>query len=370
MDKSKEKNKDRNGFLILPCILDLLGSNIYNNVYELILNDIKNPLDMSEVLSEYLSHYISRGGYSGYKNDMNIENTSNIFLLLSLIKIYINYDKNDDIPLLKIKKGLKETLKNVLSDKGYQIKIRSFANNISTEDIIDNINYDENFYGNENKNMRSDICVRVMFLGIYYKDNLDKMINNCIIITKLTHNNTISILSAISSAYIVYLASNNIDIEKWGFEVFDLVNSDNVKKHLNLDKSENMIGYVSFMKLWNNFLDSRFSQKKIKKTLSDNNLIYKMKFYQNFNFDASEYIIGEDCINCLIVSYDSLLNCGGNFEKLIYYSILIPGQVVSVGGFVGGLYSLVFGMENIPQYMIDFLDQETIQNLRRLESGL
>ena len=58
---------------------------------------------------------------------------------------------------------------------------------------------------------------------ILYND-IDNMIEWVVKITKLTHNNTTSILSAIISSYFVSMAMNKIPIEEWCNNIIGLVN--------------------------------------------------------------------------------------------------------------------------------------------------
>ena len=124
------------------------------------------------------------------------------------------------------------------------------------------------------------------------------------------------------------------------------------------------------MKIWNNYVDARFTftnntDYKVKKTKSDNNLIFKMKFYKRFTYESDKYIQGEDSISCLIMTYDALLNCEGNFEKMLYYSILTPGNGISIGCLIGELYNLIYGLNDVPKYMIEHIKDKRFLNLSK-----
>lgn len=342
--------KDNNNIFLLAIILDLLSVNIYANVYEYLLSELKNPYDNGEILSEYLSYFINNGGISGYTFEEDILNTSNIYYMLSIAKSLI---KNDDFVLYEIKKGIKLSF-NILNKKeDYKKKIRNYEKNERTEDAIKNLDLSESFIGNKNNNYSSDICIYVIPLGYYYYNDNNKLIKNCSQLIRLTHNNVLSILGGISSAYMLSLSYNKIDIKKWIYMTIELLNTELVKKELELNINENMSQYVSFMKILNDYIEIRFVDNKIKKTRSDNNLIYKMKFYNRFVFDNKTNLQGEDTISCLITSYDALLNCDGSFEKLLYYSIITLGNTIGIGSFVGELYSSYYGINNVPKYMIE-----------------
>jgi ADP-ribosylglycohydrolase len=368
---------DYNNFFVLSCILDLFSANIYLNVYDILLNEQKNPNDAGEILSEYLSHVIANGGISKYKFDDNIENTSNIFLMLSIVKMIIDVDNSNDsnISLFELKKTIKKTLDDLLSDEFYSKKMRGYLSKIryGTEDSIKNLSLDDKFIGNKNNNYNSDICVYTIPFGYYYNNDVEMMINNCVKLIKLTHYNVISILSGITSSYFISMAYNKISIEKWAKLVLELLSSEKIKKYLELDTNENMSEYISCMKIWNNYVETRFTftgnadntDYKVKKTKSDNNLIFKMKFYKRFTYESDKYIQGEDSISCLIMTYDALLNCEGNFEKMMYYSILTPGNGISIGCLIGELYNLIYGLNDVPKYMIEHIKDKRINNLSK-----
>lgn len=362
---------DYNNFFVLSCILDLFSANIYLNVYDILLSDQKTPNDAGEILAEYLSYVVTNGGISNYKFDDNIENTSNIFLMLSIVKVIIETENNGDISFFELKKTLKKTLEELLTDDFYTKKMRGYLKKMryGTEDSIKNFSLDEKFIGNKNNNYNSDICVYTIPFGYYYYNNVIAMINNCVKLIKLTHYNVISILSGISSSYFISLAYNKIPLEGWPNLLMELLNSENIKKHLELDINENMAEYISYMKLWNNYIETRFINDKINKTKSDNNLIFKMKFYKRFTYESNKYIQGEDSISCLIMTYDSLLGCDGNFEKMLYYSILTPGNGISIGCLIGELYNLIYGLNDVPKYMIENIKDKRINNLSKKFSG-
>jgi ADP-ribosylglycohydrolase len=341
-------------FLGVSFMLDLLGSNIYNDISLILLDVIKNPHDNGEVLIEYISSFIASGGLSGYIFNVKIDSSFNIHIMNDIFFSFIKSMKKSDKEIfLNIKKNLKTTFKEI--SKHYSIyKNKNTENYDKTLQMISYIEEDEKYEGIANDNISSDICVIIMPIGFIHYKELDKMVEWTVKITKLTHNNTTSILSAIISSYFVSMAMNKIPIENWCNNIIGLVNSDNVKKYINLDVNQNMIEYSNFVKIWVDYISLRFNEKKVKKTRSDENLLFKLKFYEKYAQNkVGANFIGEDCISCLIVVYDSLLMCEDNFERLIYYGMLIPGNVISIGGLIGALWGIIYGMDNIPKNMFN-----------------
>jgi hypothetical protein len=168
-------------------------------------------------------------------------------------------------------------------------------------------------------------------------------------------------LAGITSAYFVSLAVRDVQIEKWIILLIDLLKSDMIKKRFDLKDFENMIRYTDYLRIWHKYADYKFNDGKIIKTMSDSSLVFKLKFYNNFKYINDAFL--EDVISCLIMSYDSLLACEGNFEKILYYALFMPGNTISVGGYVGGLYGLIYGTENVSKNMIKFLESINVREM-------
>jgi ADP-ribosylglycohydrolase len=360
--------------LITSSLLDLLGSNIFYSVTTDLIDVIKNPFDNGEILMEYISHFISNGGLTKYQFSESFDFSSNVVLMLSLFNVLSKNKKldieNDDF-LLEIKKGIKEQYLNIFGKNNMVMKITT--EKISTEYMITKIKYDKDYFGFENSNISSDICVRIIPVGIIYNDDIDKMINLVIKITKLTHNNITSILSSIASAYFISLAYNEIPIGVWGEQMVELIKSKIIKNYIDLNNNNNLMEYSNFVKNWTDYLELRFTDKKLKITKSDNNFLYKLKLYKKYaQYSYEKYsefinVIADDCISCLIVAYDILLTSDDNFEKIIYQGVLIPGNNITIGGILGALYGLMNNSNNINQHMskhvLPYINDEKVEKL-------
>lgn len=341
--------------LIVSSLLDLLGSNIYTLITLDLGEIIKNPYDNGEILMEYISHFITNGGITTYNFNESIETSSNILLMLhlfnSLNKAELENNKN---LLLHIKKGIKEPLLFIQKEFA-NLTISVSSDNNTTENMGLKINYEDDYIGLSNKNISSDICVRIIPVGIKYYNDIDKMIEIVILATKLTHNNITSILSAIASAYFASQAFLNNSVENWANNMIELLKSKKIKQYIDLDINENIMEYSNFIKIWVEYIEFRFNEKKIKKSKSDDNLLYKLKFYKKFSQykKSNADTLGDDCISCLIIAYDNLLLCEDNFEKNVFNGVLIPGNNITIGGVLGALYGLMYGTDKINNHMLN-----------------
>lgn len=358
---TKDKKTDIYGFYLMIILMDSLSTNIFIDLHKNMGNLSGYDNNISEYMIEYYSYFISNGGITNFKSTFDDIYTRTPLLLRQISDHALKADFNEIIHLGPI-------LKSVMINN----EIRGYSEEISLNEIK-KIEDDMNYVGYKNQNMSPSICGHSMMLGLIFnsKDQIDLLIKNAVKFAKLTHYNNIGILSAIVSAYFVSLAVQKIDIIYWIDMMFDLINSESVKKYLDLDNNENMIGYVYFLNMWNKYRDFRYEDNKIKKSKSDDNLVYKVKFYSNFVMNPEKNLPGDDAVNCLIISYDTLLFANGDFEKMIYYSVLIPGTQIYTGIYVGGLYSILHGYKTVPKKIIkNFLTEDQIEENLILEKKM
>ena len=75
-------------------------------------------------------------------------------------------------------------------------------------------------------------------------------------------------------------------------------------------------------------------------------------FYEYFN-RPGYYNPGSNGLDSVIIAYDSILECEGNFEKLIYNSMLHAGDSDSTGCIAGALFGAYYGNANLPKNLTD-----------------
>lgn len=353
-----------NDILLVSTIFDMLSTQIFIDI-TLKVNENKyvNFDDAAEIYIHYISYFINNGGMNNFEFNKYLY-PSNINYVVAMNNI-LNENKNKKKLFIDIKKNIKKTFDDEINKK-YKLKIlKRNDNNYDgdldmTENALDKINIDDDDYvGEKNNNYLSDLCIRIACLGVYfYKESQhDELINLTVKIIKLTHNNVISILSGITAVFFVVYAMKKINIILWIDMILDLLENNVSKKYINLDDNTNLIEYANFMKIFYEYKNSRFFDKKIKLSRSDESLLYKIKFFNKYRCENSMYL-GQDVINCLIMSYDTLLLCGDNVEKIIYYSHLIPGIMFSVNGYLGFLFGIMYGINNIPKNMIKFIESK------------
>ena len=99
----------------------------------------------------------------------------------------------------------------------------------------------------------------------------------------------------------------------------------------------------------NRFYKWRFDKDQIRSKKSLVNLAYRnYLFYQKYS-DTRIYNPGSNGLDSVLIAYDSILSCDGNFEKLIYLSMLHGGDSDSTGCIAGALFGAYYGDVNLPK---------------------
>jgi ADP-ribosylglycohydrolase len=60
----------------------------------------------------------------------------------------------------------------------------------------------------------------------------------------------------------------------------------------------------------------------------------------------------------VIMAYDGLADCDGNWEKLMYYTMLHGGDSDTVGAIAGGFYGILYGYGNVPMRLLENIEMK------------
>lgn len=144
-----------------------------------------------------------------------------------------------------------------------------------------------------------------------------------------------------------------------------MLDSKEIKKYIDITNNDVLLDYLSYVRYWKKYVENRFPDGKPLKSKIFRNMIFRIKYYyENFVKNTNAETIGGSGICALIMAYDSLLDCDGKWEKLIFYSILHPGDSDTVGAIAGGLYGAVYGFGDVPDNMLKYLEEkETLYEL-------
>lgn len=214
-----------------------------------------------------------------------------------------------------------------------------------------NLPYDKKAFG-------CDPAMRNLSIGLL-DIGLEELVFISVRLGKMTHNSPHGYLGGFAASFFAYLAARECQIEKWPFLLIDVLESEMVKKHVDTKNIEEMGDYVDFVRFWQKYVDTRFVDQKPIKSRSISNVLFRTKYYhENFVKDTPAISIGESGCCSMIISYDSLLDCDGKWEKLIFYGMVHPGMGNVTGSIAGGLYGLLYGFGDVPQKMLCCIEEK------------
>jgi ADP-ribosylglycohydrolase len=333
--------------LVLHAIGDMIG--FKNGDWE--FNYDQNEITIETTL-ELLFEFIALGGINGIDFTgwhVSDDTIYNIAIGTALLKVK-NTDIRDDEFYNTFKFELVNAYNKIseLSDKGIETYpgkttnkyIEKFDKHVDARTLP----YDQNSGGN-GAAMRS-ACIGLALNGI---SNRDKLIEISIVTGKLTHNSAIGYLGGLTVSLFVAFAIENIPITKWPSQLIQLLESDLIKKHVNLKNTDEKADYELFISYWQKYIDSRFIDESPINTRANTNLLFRSRFYQeNFTTGTKSTFMGESGFTATIMAYDSLLDSHGKWEPLVIYSAIHFGDSDTVGAIAGALYGAVYGFGNVP----------------------
>lgn len=345
-------------------LLHALGDTIgfKNGIWEFNYGN-NNFSDMRNTV-EIVSEFISLGGITGISlKDWNISDDTILNyvigkFILDLGNHVILNDKNINI----LKKNIIDYIildnkKNI--ERGYgttTIKsIKKWEDNIDIDERTEPFQY---FSGG------NGCAMRTLSIGLrFYNDkDLDNLIEYSIQTSKITHNSPIGFLGGFCTAYFIKLAVNNIPLVNWVYDLIDILQSDKIKKYINIDDDDVYFAYRTSIKIWKIYLDYFFSDEKKPLNLKTSiNLMSRFRLFDELErviSDENIKIIGGNGQTAVIMAYNALLDCDGNWEKLVYYAMLHGGDSDTVGSIAGGLYGAVYGYDKVPENMLKYIEMK------------
>lgn len=361
VDNITDKDK-YNACILLHALGDTIGFKNGDWEFNFFVYERLMSLDYT---NEMIYEFIQLGGVNGI--DLSGWRISDDTMFhLAIGQSMLQYKGKVDKKFIElVKNNMKETLIEALSDKRHKDpdkKIDRYVGTTTLESIKEfKDNYDarnseyNDYAGGNGCAMRN----LVIGLCLYGKKNRDKLIDVSIITSQLTHNNPIGYLAGFNSALFTALAIEGEPIETWPYILIDYLKSDKLKSFLSLENLEQSYDHTTYIKYWQKYIDTKFDNKKPIRNKSFANPMYRIRYYHdNFHESTGSKQIGASGYLCMIMAYDSLLDCDGKWEKLIVYSILHSGDSDTIGAIAGGLYGTIYGMGDVPQHMLKHLEKK------------
>jgi len=210
-------------------------------------------------------------------------------------------------------------------------------------------------------------AMRTMCIGLAFhkKNDLLKLIESSIMISSITHPNSLSFLGSITSALFISYALKEMNIERWIFELIGLLESDTVNNIIEKIKP-NYIEYFiedkkSFLYKLSTYIETSFENYNYIISSQHPREIYPSKrmlyYYDNFSSNKKIVYPGAGADDCVIIAYDCLLMSKSNYEKLIYTSMINIGDSDTIGTIASAWYGALYGFKNVPSNLIIMNDE-------------
>lgn len=221
-------------------------------------------------------------------------------------------------------------------------------------------------------------AIRTSPIGLRWYNNIEKVIEESLIASKLTHNYYLGFLGGMITALFTAFAMNNIEPWKWCDELLLLYDNKIIEKYYIQDGKHNIDDLQYYIGFWKKYKETRISKLKYKNT-SDNFISPSARIKFILGFSSKNIIeqlnnglnlkelkikwdgIGSSGLDSCIYAYDCLLlsmNTPGSkeldFNNIIYswdsfigLVAIHPGDNDSTASIGGAWYGALLGYKNI-----------------------
>jgi ADP-ribosylarginine hydrolase len=375
--------------LMLSSYFETIGfkNAIWEFNYRLETPDIRKYI---EILNTMVQHFLILGGSSNINvkdwlasddtililaiGDAVLKNGDEDNYIKSLVRYYdLLYDKRrvSGIMTLDIISKLK---------KGYKLK---------------NIEVNSSMGGN-------GAAIRTGPIGIKWSNNIEKVIEQSILSSRLTHNYYLGFLGGMVTAVFTAYAINNIDPWLWCDELIALYNKKIIHKYYPTETGHNINDLDTYMGYWKKYKELRINKIKFKNTLDNCIFILdridfllgfhpdkkikemtikgdSLKELTNFNWNK----IGATGLDACIYAYDCLLmsmttpgsinldmkNIIFSFDTFLTLVSIHPGDNDSTGAIGGFWYGALLGYKGVDKVRMKELEfyNELLQISKQLK---
>jgi len=154
-------------------------------------------------------------------------------------------------------------------------------------------------------------------IGIYWSNNIEKVIEESIISSILTHNYYLGFLGGMITAIFTTFAFNNINPLLWIDKLLELYNNKIIHKYY--PKSHNIEDLDEYISYWNRYKETRLNKLQYKNILDtflypEDRLEYLLNFYPNDKI--KKLILSEKNIKDILWRWDLIASTG--LDSCIY----------------------------------------------------
>jgi ADP-ribosylarginine hydrolase len=365
LDQNNKSNKldQITACLILSSLFDIIGFG--NGQTEFNYNLSINFKDKNYIMlinNNITTEYFFNGGYQNLNYDELLASDDTI-LLIATTKALINNGGEENY----IKDYLNVLNKYYIKDNdkryfGFQtIESLTYLNKFiksskKNESFIKNMTVSKKMGGN-------GAAIRTATIGIKYYNDINKIIQESSIASRITHNYYIGYLGGVVSAVFTSYAYQKIDPLLWIDKLIELYENKTINKNINLDNDSEIDDYFYN---WIKYKEIRFDNLTKK-----NNFVQALHVfdvlaqfnpeYKSNNFSYNK--VGSSGLDSVIFAYDALImssikpyNGKFNFDSLIYFGCLHIGDSDSTGAILGAWYGAYNGFDGIDKSFVNKIE--------------
>jgi len=343
------------GCLFLSSFLETLG--YYNAMWEFNFGNKIDTLKEGLIMNYFfIHHYYMLGGLNNI-DFSKLYSSDDTILIIATCEALFDKDKNRYIhSYLKYLPILKEDKRQ----SGYATL--SSLEKIRISKNIKDIKYSSNMGGN-------GCAIRTAPIGLKYYKDYDKVCEEALLASLVTHNFAVGFLGGIVTALFTAYAVNNINPFEWSLKLEDLYKKkyfhNLIKKHISNDITDDINNFFIY---WEKYNEERLSKMKIRKLPRFLNPASKIEDLTNYfptpylnrlkGFDK----MGASGLECVILAYDNLLlsavpdaNLGVdienpifNWETFLYQNVFFYGDNDSISAISASWYGAYLGIDKFP----------------------
>ena len=207
----------------------------------------------------------------------------------------------------------------------------------------------------------SGAAMKSLCIGLAYngEENRDKLIQIAIECSRITHNSVVGYMGGLTSALFTAFAIENIEIKRWPHMLMTIIGSDIISTYLRKTgrgfvEYENDIS--NFSRKWYRYIEEKFDDDgNVVFRRSNKNIFFRNKYYsENYAFRKEYPGGGGD--DSVIIAYDSLIDAGDSWEKLVIYSMLHSGDTDTTGCIAAGWWGAAKGFLDVPEDRLAHLE--------------
>ena len=357
MSKISYKNKVE-GCLYISSFLETFG--FFNATWEFNYNNKLDTIKEGVIMNYFfINHYTMLGGIE--QIDISKLNASDDTILMLATCEAVNNGGGEDNYIKSYLKYYEELKKEKRQSGNATL---SSLEKIRLTKSIKSIQYSTSHGGN-------GCAIRTAPIGLKYWNDYDKVCEEAMIASLVTHNNPIGYLGGIVSALFTAYAVNNINPFKWSENLIKLYKENYFTKLVSKYSEKNVEKEINeYFIYWEKYNELRLSKMKYRTLPIFINPSYKIKDLLNYiptqyqtkmsGFDK----LGGSGLEAVILAYDNLLlsakpdnklkaqvdiiNPEFDWYTLFFNNVFFFGDNDSIGAISGAWYGAFLGLDKFP----------------------